>query len=306
LPDWLQYGYITPKFSRAVSRAIDYSLNDFALSQMASNPKINAEMYLNRSRNWRNHWDPEANSLGFNGFVMPRNSNGSFMKQDPLSCGGCYWGDPYYEALPWEYSLGPHHDIAHLIQLSGGPGMFVERVSTIFKENQNPRGQPQFGKTIFDPGNEPSFASPYLFNFASRQDLSVLYSKRIAKAYYSATPTGLPGDSDAGAMQSWLLWNMIGLYPLTSQTTFLIGAPWFSDLTISLAGGKQLKIISTGGNATSDEPFYVQSLKVNGKAWRKSWVAWDDVFENGGIMEFKLGPRPADWATGELPPSPAS
>jgi putative alpha-1,2-mannosidase len=36
LPDWLSLGYITPKFSRAVSRVVEYAGNDFGLYQVAS------------------------------------------------------------------------------------------------------------------------------------------------------------------------------------------------------------------------------------------------------------------------------
>ena len=35
LPDWLKYGYITPTYTRAVSRAVEYSTNDFGLYQVA-------------------------------------------------------------------------------------------------------------------------------------------------------------------------------------------------------------------------------------------------------------------------------
>ena len=156
---------------------------------------------------------------------------------------------------------------------------------------------------IFNPGNEPSFTSPFLFNFVDRQDLTVNHSRTIAKSYYSATPGGLPGNSDAGAMESWVLWVMIGLYPMTGQTTFLIGSPWFDDLSISLGSGKSLSITSSGGSDTS---YYVQSLKVNGKTWTKNWVTWSDIFENGGTMDFVLGPQPVDWATGPTPPSPGT
>lgn len=75
-------------------------------------------------------------------------------------------------------------------------------------------------------------------------------------------------------------------------------------MTIDLGNGRKLKISSTGGN--KDTAFYVQSLKVNGKQWTKSWVTWQDVFENGGSMEFVLGDQPKNWASGDVPPSPAS
>jgi putative alpha-1,2-mannosidase len=75
-------------------------------------------------------------------------------------------------------------------------------------------------------------------------------------------------------------------------------------MTVDLGNGHTLKISTTGGN--KDAAFYVQSLKVNGKQWAKSWVTWQDVFEKGGTMEFVLGSQPANWAAGEVPPSPAS
>lgn len=101
LPDWLQLGYITPKYGRSVTRAIEYSVNDFSLNQVAAGlgQTVDAKKYLARSRNWRNHWNLNATSLNYTGFVVPRTTQG-FLLQDPLSCGGCYWGDPYYEALP--------------------------------------------------------------------------------------------------------------------------------------------------------------------------------------------------------------
>ncbi|GAW16477.1 hypothetical protein ANO14919_059060 [Xylariales sp. No.14919] len=304
LPDWIEHGYITTKYGRSVSRAVEYALNDFALYQVATglDNSTAASKYLSRSRQWRNQWNANLTALNFTGFLGPRDSSGAWVSQDPLSCGGCYWGDDYYQGLPMEYSFNAHHDVATLIAYSGGPEAFVARLEAMFTPGLS-SGNAAFGHTLFNPGNEPSFATPYLFNFAGRQDLSVKYARGVARSYYAPTETGLPGNSDAGAMESWLLWNMIGLYPLTGQTTFLIASPWFADLAIDLGGGKKLAITAEN---VGQESYYVQSLSVNGKAWDKAWVSWDDVFANGGTMDFVLGPEPADWATGDLPPSPAS
>ncbi|KAI9851187.1 MAG: hypothetical protein M1838_004297 [Thelocarpon superellum] len=310
LPDWRQLGYITTRFSRSVSRALEYAGNDFGLAQVAQGlgRASDAEKYLRSSRNWQNHWNPQVASLGFNGFLAPRDTSGAFASGfNPLSCsgaGGCYWRGAVFEALPWEYAFTTHHDMSTLVQLCGGPRRFVQKLDTIFTPMVNPSGNPQFEQTIIDPGNEPDFASPYLFNFAGRQDLSVKRSRFIAKTYYSTGTSGLPGNSDAGAMQSWLLWNMIGLYPLTGQTTFLIGSPWLGNMTIDLGASKQLVITSTGGN--SDTAYYVQRLQVNGQAWNQSWLVWNDVFAQGGRMDFVLGSQPANWTTGAPPPSPAA
>jgi predicted alpha-1,2-mannosidase len=284
LADWLQYGYITPKFTRAVTRGVEYAGNDFALHQVAKGLGKNddAVKYLRRSRNWRNHWNPQAESFGIKGFLVPRTANGSFMKQNPMSCGGCYWREPYYEGKPWEYSVGAHHDMGELITMSGGPQNFTQRLDILM----------DLEKKIFNPGNEPSFTTPYLYNFVGRQDLSVKQSRKVAKTFYSAGVGGLPGASDAG------------LYPITGQTTFLVGSPWFQQLSVSLPNGKALNLTTSGGDSNSN--FYVQSLKVNGQPWNKNWVTWDDIFADGGSMEFELGSSPVRWDTGGLPPSPAS
>ena len=146
---------------------------------------------------------------------------------------------------------------------------------------------------------------PYLYNFIGRDDRSVYQSRKVAKTYNTGV-SGLPGNSDAGAMQTWLLWNMIGLYPVTGQTTFLIHSPWFESLTINLSNGKTLQITSTGGDGNGDTDYYVQSLKVNGEDWTQNWLTWNDVFENGGTMHFVLGAELTQWATGDLPPSAAT
>uniref|UniRef100_A0A8H7TS89 Glycosyl hydrolase family 92 domain-containing protein n=1 Tax=Bionectria ochroleuca TaxID=29856 RepID=A0A8H7TS89_BIOOC len=302
LPDWHEHGFITPKFGRSVSRAVD-SVNDFSLASVALGLEDTDKYkkYFNRSLNWRNHWNPNLSALGFSGFVGPRDVEG-FISQSPISCGGCYWGDYYYQGLPWEYSFNAHHDLGTIMDYCDGEQRFTERLEMTFTPGVY-SGNGAFGNTLFNPGNEPSFVTPYLYSYVNRQDLNAKRSRFIAKSYYSPTPAGLPGNSDAGAMESWLLWSMIGLFPMTGQPVFFIGSPWFSDLTIDLGGGKTLKITSEGG---SEEKFYVQSLKVNGKQWNKSWLSWYDIFAKGGTLDFKLGATPSNWTTGPTPPTPAS
>ncbi|KAJ8108749.1 hypothetical protein ONZ43_g6330 [Nemania bipapillata] len=70
LPDWIQYGYITTKYGRSVSRAIEYAVNDFSLYQVATglNNSTAAAKYLQRSRNWRNQWNPSLRGEGRSAF----------------------------------------------------------------------------------------------------------------------------------------------------------------------------------------------------------------------------------------------
>lgn len=303
LPDYLEYGYITPNYSRSVSRAVEYSVNDFCVSQVAYGlgKKEDGDKYLERSRYWRNHWNPDVESQGFTGFVVPRYANGSFAEQDPLTCGGCYWMDEYYQAPPWEYSWAATHDTAKVVEWSGGAETFVNRLDVMFEPGVNPDGSERFNYTLHNPGNQPGYPVPYLYNYGGRQDLSTSRARYIAKQYYNSSAAGIPGNSDAGAMQTWWLWNFVGLYPVTGRNVFLIHSPW-QTCTIDLEDGKKLDIVVEGGN--SDTAYYVQSLKINGKEWRNNWLTWDDVFACGAKMEYVLGAEPSDWFEGgELPPS---
>lgn len=285
------------------SSHVSSSVNDFSIAAVALGQGRNSqfEKYFDRSHNWRNHWNPDLEGLGFSGFLGPRDADG-FIYQDPISCGGCYWRDYYYQALPWEYSFNAHHDLATIIEYCDGPRTFVDRLEMTFTPGVY-GGNGQFGNTLFNPGNQPSFVTPYLYSYVNRQDLAVRRSRFVAKSYYAPTRGGLPGNSDAGAMESWLLWSMIGLFPMTGQPIFFIGSPWFSDLSINLGDGKTLDITTEGG---SEEAFYVQSLKVNGKRWNKSWLSWYDIFAEGGTLEFALGDTPSNWTTGATPPTPGS
>ncbi len=108
LPDWKKFDYIAPNFTGAVSRAVEYAVNDFSVSQIANGEGTpnDVSKYLRRSRYWRNHWNPKQHSLGFSGFMVPRYSteagfsNNSFeYPYSPTQCGDCYWDAPYAKPM---------------------------------------------------------------------------------------------------------------------------------------------------------------------------------------------------------------
>lgn len=50
LDAWKKFGYVTPDKGRCLSKTVDYSLNDFSLSQVAKGEAPeDAALYLNRS-----------------------------------------------------------------------------------------------------------------------------------------------------------------------------------------------------------------------------------------------------------------
>lgn len=151
LADWLELGYVSQdRNTRCISRTVEYSLNDFALSQVAAGvmPE-DQQKYLKRSAGWQRIWDHNVTSLNFTGFLAPKFSNGQFNTShyDPLICYGCEWMDYSYEAVPWgefiihssllilltcvekkEYSFVVPHDMETLVQFMGGPETFERRL----------------------------------------------------------------------------------------------------------------------------------------------------------------------------------
>lgn len=50
LDDWKKYGYVSVNYGRSVSKTVEYSLNDFAVSQVAlGEAPEEAKTYLKRS-----------------------------------------------------------------------------------------------------------------------------------------------------------------------------------------------------------------------------------------------------------------
>jgi putative alpha-1,2-mannosidase len=125
--------------------------------------------------------------------VVPRNANGSFVPQDPKDCGGCYWGDAYYEDNAWIYSMNAIHDVEELKRRIGGDERFVDRLDKLFDLK------------IFNAGNEPGFNSPFLYNFVRGKQHKSVERSRYISSLYNESESGLPGNSDAGAMESNLL-----------------------------------------------------------------------------------------------------
>ena len=124
----------------------------------------------------------------------------------------------------------------------------------------------------------------------------------MANDFYFNTSQGIPGNSDAGALNCWLVWQMLGLYPIVTTPVYLLESPWFSDINITVNHNSTLRIRAEG----LDDGYYVQSVKINGNEWNKNWFEHGDfdIMTEGGDIVFTLGEEPKIWETGDVPPSP--
>jgi len=93
----------------------------------------------------------------------------------------------------------------------------------------------------------------------------------------------------------------MGFYPVTpGMPAYNIGSPLFPYIRMNLGGSKYFEIEAI--NCSADHK-YVQSAKLNGKEWNKTWFSHDDI-KDGGKLTLEMGNKAnTQWGTKEAPPS---
>ncbi|PVH91984.1 glycoside hydrolase family 92 protein, partial [Periconia macrospinosa] len=330
LDDYLRLGFITRNHTRSMSRGVEYAHNDYAIyafGELLSKTSAHVSSdqlaeFRKRADWWQNQWSAEANvslsvpsisnstsNTTFTGFPAPRNSDGSwnYTAYNPLSCGGCGWGDDIYEAKVWEtaFSAAPH-DMSKLIELMGGDEEFVKRLDVSFLPGfgTSVGANNDAGSALFNPGNEPSFTTPFLYNYVPKNQWKTAnQSRATVDSFYSDARDGYPGNIDGGALPSWLIWNLIGLYPIPTQPLYLLVAPRFPSLRISLFSSTPLsKTLTIRAQNLSDINTFPQEVTFNGESWNRSWISHEEL-SHGGELVFVMGDSPGEWDVGERPAS---
>ena len=294
LKEYNTLGYIPYGIDRAGNRTVEYSYDDWCIAQVAKGlgHQDLYQKYLKRSGNWRNLWRGDYEWQGMRGFIMPRDADGRWLDSVPWGKSKVYhplipyrpdtkvapwylpwWSTFFYEALSAEYSLSIPHDVPGLVELCGGKEAFIKRLHTFFANKH------------YNVANEPSLMTPYLYHWVDRPDLSVARIRQIVNDNYNDTPLGLPGNDDSGAMSSWLVFNMMGLYPVAGQNLYLVGSPLIPEYTIHLENGKKLQVVRDEKMKSWDRKFLTHELLTNGgKLVLPGFSAVDSIVDNGAKM----------------------
>jgi predicted alpha-1,2-mannosidase len=267
--------------ARSGSSTIGFALNDFYAAKLATAAGKSSEAALltARSKVWRNVWNPQAQSDGYTGFILPKYPDGSFQAVDPKLGwdGKTYNNVGFYEGTAWIYSYDMLHDLPGMITAMGGREMFVKRL------------QYALSSGLIDITNEPSFSTPWLFSNVGRPDLSAYWANEIFKKFPA---NAYPGDEDNGAMSSHYVFNRIGLFPKLGTDLFYLHGPHQPKSIIHLENGKTFTIIA---HNSGPDQIYIQKATLNGRALNEPWVS-QAVIMKGGRLELTLGDKPGHWA----------
>lgn len=264
------------------------------------------QKYKQRSYNYRNLYNAQT------GFFHPKDKNGKFIDPFDYKRSGGMGARLYYgENNGWVYRWDVQHNIADLISLMGGRDKFNENLDQTFRESlggskydfysQLPDHTGNVGQ--FSMANEPSLHIPYLYNYSGQPWMTQKRIRTLIDQWFRDDLMGVPGDEDGGGMSAFVVFSMMGFYPVTpGLPIYNIGSPMFESVKMDLGNGKTFEIMT---NNYSKENKYIQSAKLNGQNLDKPWFNHSDLI-NGGKLELVMGSRPnKSWgsATNNTPPS---
>jgi len=263
------------------SMMLEYTSSDFAIGQFALqalNKKNDAKLFIDRSQNWNNIYNPKIKWLNSK---YPNNVWKDITHD---------WREGTYKNYFW---MVPYN-LKGLINKIGGNEFAEKRLDTLFT-----RLDAKYEDDWFAAGNEPDFQVPWTYNWINKPNKTSQTISRILNEQYNSSVSGLPGNDDLGTMGAWYVFASIGLYPMIPGVGgFSINIPAFENISINLPNNKILKI-----NKTGPDNFFIKSLSFNDTSHNSTWINWNKI-SKGGVLSFEIANNnQSNWGINETPPS---
>ncbi|MEG1025869.1 MAG: glycoside hydrolase family 92 protein, partial [Flavobacterium sp.] len=270
LKEYIQKGYLSTNYHGSVSTTEEYNVSDYAIALMAKalGEKEDYKRFYKRSLSYQKLYDKDLKLL------RPRTPDGKWYEPfDPNAGANFQENVGFIEGNAWQYAFMVPHDIKGLIKLMGGDKVFSEQLQKVFDIKQ------------FDMANEPDIAYPYLFNYVKGEEWkSQEMVKKLVREYFKNEPKGLPGNDDTGTMSAWLVYSMMGIYPISpGDPIYTITTPMFDKVTIKLDSRYYKKdnvvierVMNTDGK--------IKEIQLNGKTLNSFFMNHDD-FVNGTTLK---------------------
>jgi predicted alpha-1,2-mannosidase len=286
LDQWLKLHYMpvgAPGWGSAAD-TLEMAAADFGVSQLAADvgDDANAKAFRARAGWWRNLFNPKAAPEG--GYIQPRNADGSWKRVDF----NIEDDDDYVEGSGAQYLWMVPFDPAGLFAELGGNAKAEGRMDRFFYNPDGSLAVTKSGGSHAELDNEPSIASPWLYDFVGAPWKTQEVVRAAMKKIWTNTPDGISGNDDLGEMSSWYVWAALGMYPLyPGRAEFVLASPSFEQALIDRPGGRV--IINARGAATGAT--YVNALSIDGTPVTRAWLP-ASFAEKGGTLDYTLAKTP--------------
>lgn len=282
--DKVEYGSVAMTQEYALAYASLYRL------AVALGKTSDAKMFYDRALYYRNVFDPEDR------FFRPRNADGTWVPDfNPAQD-----GHGFVEGTGWHYLSFAPSDLAWLVK-SVGHDLFDQRMTEFFNYSE-----PGWYAQYYNPYNETALQAPYVFNFSGQPWKSQRVVRRVLHENYFDAPDGVPGNDDCGAMSSWAVLSMMGIYSVDpASLAYELVGPTFPKIVIHLHDPYQGKTFSIETSPDPGSKPYIQDVTLNGRKYTHSWISFQDI-RAGGTLRFTMASEPNRvWGTGvnDAPPS---
>ncbi len=279
---------------QSVAVTLGASYDDWCIAQLArvTGNAADYELFMKRSGNYANVFRKEKCMM------WPRDAEGKWIEPfDPKFDGGMGGRAYFGENNAYTYNWDVLHDLAGLFELMGGCGRAEAILDQLFREDIG-RSKYEFWSRfpdstglvgLFSMGNEPGFSIPYIYNRLGSPWKTQKRIRMLLESFFNDTLFGMPGNEDGGGMSAFVVFSMMGFYPVTpGLPVYDVGSPVFDSVTIRLQNDKKLKIIA---RSTSKDNKYVQRIQMNGKPLNQAWFRHSDIV-NGGTLDMYMGSIP--------------
>lgn len=298
ISDFIPDGNPSPPYAGGKAGAattLEYSWDDHALAIYAKKlgKEDDYQMFLKRSQNYRNVFDPSV------GFIRGRTADGKWISPfDPK--------EPYYnfmmkEASGWSTLWLVPQDVPGLMNLLGGREKFAAKLDQFFSTPYTAKGICRDCTGVigqYVQGNQPDQQAAYYYDWAGQPWKTQKLTREIMSLLYGSDQYGLafPGMDDQGSTSSWYVMSALGFYPVDPSTPYyMLGSPLFDEATIHMGNDHDFTIVARNN---SEKNIYIQSATLNGKPWNKPWFSHSDI-ASGGNLILTMGPAPnKSWGVG--------
>lgn len=291
-----QYGYIPldldPTYE-TVAKHLEYALADAGVAKVAKllGHQDDYEYFRKRAESYRRLFDPA------DCFLKGVDSKGNFRTPfNPFHA--VHRQDDYTEGNAWQYNWLVPHDVHGLVSLFPSEKAFVSKLDSLFivSGDMGAEASPDISGLIgqYAHGNEPSHHIIYMYNYVGQPWKAADLVRQTLSTMYKDDFDGLSGNEDVGQMSAWYVISSMGLYQVEPEGgRFIFGSPIWDSAKLDLGNGKTFEIVAHD-NSTANK--YIQSCKLNGRKYTKSYIDYADIVK-GGRLEFVMGAKPSKFGT---------